>query len=283
MRQTVVGSSFPIGQVEVWDYDPVRGWLYRAHIEGRDQQLMSALQNDYVAQGIANRLTFELGKGVLDIEDATQQWVLDNWQLEGNSEQVAWLSNSLVQQELNSVYPTAVNDNTVTAAQAIAAIAQHLSDGDNQDTAFSDGVLDPLTTGDIWNFYPHAQAGQTAYENDADGSGYVLRHGTNVSNQWTVNVADFGVGQIYTTAQLLSEVSDGGLWLNPLSFRMQYKIANLPVPPARAGWIVGWKKGRSTEQNAANNRNDITTHYEYGQWTTCLYQPFNGIYGGGDF
>lgn len=278
MNQTVVGSPYPILQTEETSYDFQRGFIYRQHWEGTSQPLMLALMQDYVNAGISCRIRYELGKGILEIDDSTKEWTLDTWQLDGQSAQISWLSNPFILQEINFQYPAVVDGKTYTVSDAMAALAQNFSEGTSQASAFAvNTVLDPLIGSQIYYFYPYAANGDnTTYENDADGTGYVLRHGTNVSNQYQSNIADFGTGQIYTTAQLLSEVSDSGLWINPLSERLQYKIANLVSPPPLAHFTIGWKKSRSNENYSANNRNEIVTLYKYGQWAFALYDNFQG-------
>lgn len=255
-------------------YDPQRGWLYREHWEGVSIEFMVNLQLQFVQSGIACRLAYELGKGVLETDDSTQEYTLDTWQLEGNSLEVNWLLNPYVQAVFNSLYPKTIGGQLITVAVATANLLTHIENGDSQTTTFADPTLAPFSGSQVYFLYPFVQSGLTSYQNDADGEGYILRHGTNVSNRYTVNIADFGVGQIYSTSQLLSEASNSGLWINPLSERLQYKIANVPVPTFRDNWMVGWKKSRSTENYAANNRDDIVTNYTYGQWSLALYQPY---------
>ncbi len=124
-------------------------------------------------------------------------------------------------------------------------------------------------------FYNLALRGSTEFQNDADGTGYVLKHTTNVSNTWTENIADSNVGMIYSTAELITEVTNVLLWINPLDARRVYKISNIPVPLPQLGYFWGWKKSRSNEQTAANNRVSIQTHYTLALWnTSVLYTAF---------
>lgn len=259
------GNLFPQVQRTEYDFDPTRGPIVRQIFDGASQAIMYSLYLDYVRQGIACRLSYELsGRASLEIIDSTQEWVLDSWEFDGDSENVAWLLNP---KQFGSW------TNVTAAAKAVAKINDYLESNTDRDTAFKDAALSPFVNTTTWLQYPFAQMGATSYDNAGEGIGYVLKHSTNVSNQYTVNIADFNVGEIYTPAQLLSEVSDSGLWINPLSLRGQYKIATLPTPPFRQNWLVGWMKGRSTETTAANNRVDIVTNYRYGQWSLALYNP----------
>ncbi|MCI0744886.1 MAG: hypothetical protein L0Y58_05710 [Verrucomicrobia subdivision 3 bacterium] len=103
-------------------------------------------------------------------------------------------------------------------------------------------------------------------------STYVLRHTTNVSNVYNSNVADFGVNLIYTTGQLLNEVTNGNFWLFPMPGRMRHKIENIPEwhpPDLETHW--GWRKLASQETMAAGNRIDIATEYWLAAWSKFIY------------
>ncbi len=100
---------------------------------------------------------------------------------------------------------------------------------------------------------------------------YVLRHTTNVSNRYSVNVSDENVNCYYSTAGLLSE-TQSGVWVYPLPGRLRYKILNIPVPhdiPSNYFW--GWLKSSSPESTTANNRVNIVTEYELGLISTDEY------------
>jgi hypothetical protein len=94
---------------------------------------------------------------------------------------------------------------------------------------------------------------------------YVLRHTTNVSNQYSQNVADFNIERIYTTSQLIAEVTNGN-WTFPMPGRLVYKLQNLAAPTAAGGYLWGWRKLPSTETTTAGNRVQITTEYWLEQW-----------------
>jgi hypothetical protein len=262
-----VGYEFPLAQSVEFDYDPSRGYVTNIDFDSVSQEAMLALQQKYVNSGIACRLKYAEGRAKLTINDSTQEYTLDSWEIGGKDEELSPLLSPIIYAELLST------GNPVACIDAIRA-------GLDQDTdTASLFAAAPFATFDVPNteaLYPLMKQGLTGYENSTDGEGYVLQHRTNVSNRYQVNVADFGTGSIYSTAQLLSEVTDSGLWIFPLPGRLQFKIANLVQPPAREGWIVGWFKGRSEEHTAANNRVDIVTEYIFGQFATCLYSFYNG-------
>jgi len=97
-------------------------------------------------------------------------------------------------------------------------------------------------------------------------SQYVLRHTTNVGNNYTSNIADVNVDCVYTTGQLLSEVLNSSLWIFPMPGSYQYFIQNIPAPATQAGYLWGWLKRSATRTDAANCRTNITTEYWLEQW-----------------
>jgi hypothetical protein len=99
---------------------------------------------------------------------------------------------------------------------------------------------------------------------------FVLRHTTNASADDTRNVADVGVGTVYPTASLLTEISDSSLWTYPCPPRLREKIGNLTFPFS-AGFTNGWLKKPSQESSTANNRIDISTEYVFAQWANVFY------------
>lgn len=262
----VRGDPFPKAQRVDYDYDPGRGFLNRYHYEGISQQILINLQNDYVRAGIACRLSLYKGLGDLEVEDSSQQFTLDSWQLLGNDYQLDLF-----------YHPTIVGN--LTPGQ-IAAARTHLNNNADPAVAFavsSDPLIADLSgfAGTvIQRFYEKFQRGVTAYESDQDGSGYVLRHTTNAPGRWQSNIADFGVGKIYTPAQLLTEVQDSSLWILPIPGRLAYKISNIPSPTPVANELWGWRKSRSTETLSANNRIEINTEYTLGQCDTDIYEPY---------
>lgn len=100
---------------------------------------------------------------------------------------------------------------------------------------------------------------------------YVLRHTTNAPSNHKENVADYGVGAVYSTSRLVSEITNRSYWINPCPSRLVYKIENIAAPPAATGYVWGWRKLPSTETTAAGNRIDISTEYWLEQWNNYIY------------
>jgi hypothetical protein len=273
-----IGSILPQSQRTEHDFDPQRGYITRQHFEGISRTEMLALQQQYVANGIACRLIYPNTGDIaqLEVEDSTQAIPIDDWGLDPNDENLSVLLGCPASTAaLEAVFGV----NTADFRNACAAIAQGISEDASPEQAFLVPPLNTLAANGTYGprmkrIYTLYQSGTTEFKNDGDGSGYVLRHTTNAPNRWTANIADFGVGCIYTTAQLLSEAQNGTLWNYPLPARLAYKILNLRQPASRSNYQVGWFKCRSREGAVANNRVQITQNYIFGQWSTDLYDPY---------
>lgn len=252
--------------------DPTRGITQTilARGLGRDQALAQA---DYY-QSLGIEVTYTERFGVYDLHavDSTFNNPIDDWELSGDEEH-----KDLFQ---NPRWANALTD------KQVAAIRVHLSNNETPTKAFSAGNtavdgggntvedLSPLAGGIVQRAYARYQSGNDEFSNDAYGGGYVLRHTTNVPFRWGTNIADFNVGAIYSTAHLLTEVSNSSLWVLPIPARLYYKISNLPVPTIREYFQWGWKKSRSTEHTMANHRISIVQHYILEQWSTDDYAAF---------
>lgn len=265
------GSFLPQLQWEENDFDPQRGFIYRAMFKGMNSYNVEQLSNQYTAQGIACRLRYsnEDGMTTLEVVDSTEEFTLDTWNLDGDEERVDLFSLPTMLSLFNgtdnfSTLRGDVENNTPTS-QVVAAV---------QAAGFSSPQANFV--GRIYSLY---LAGTTEFRNDAYGTGYVLKHSTNVSNRWTVNVADSNVGEIYSPAELLTEVSSATLWINPLPPRLQYKLSIIAsiaqsLFPALPNYAWGWLKSRSNESTAANNRVNIQTNYTFALWSTDIYPYF---------
>ncbi len=258
------GSLLPFLQQETWDFDPTRGYLHQEDYKGAGRGAMLSLQQDYVRAGIACRLVYHQGDTAsLETDDATQQYTIDSWQMLGNAQSRDGFSHPSV----IAAAATAVDPALVFLAMRIG-----IENGDSF-ASIESGPFDDMPSDSIALLereYNRQINGQTEYEHGQ----YVLVHETNAPARWDVNIADFGVNQNYTTAQLLSEVQDASLWIYPLPDRLAYKIANLSADPFQPFYQWGWVKSRSTEANAANNRINIRTEYVLENWSVDRYPPY---------
>lgn len=267
------GTLAPLLQRETWDFDPTRGYVHDLEYRGASQIQMLALQQSYVLNGAACRLTYEQGdSATLSIDDATYSYTIDSWEIVGNEEARDALTHPNLTNGILAL--GAYNPSAVITAMRNDLENQnppHTIPGGSSPGVFDVGGDLSLFAGTIVErFYNYQCNGQTEYRRQQ----YVLRHKTNVPCRWTVNVADFGIDQIYTTAKLLTEVQNTALWVFPLPPRLAYKISQIPVPTAITNYLWGWLKSASTETTAAHNRVDITTEYTLENWSTDYYAPF---------
>ena len=250
-------------QSEQFLWDSSRGFVHRSNYHGVSQDNMRILQDGYIAAGIASVLDYtQDGCARLDVEDSTQSYLIDTWQILGNEEGRDGLNHPGLTLALTAA--------SLNAPKIIAAARQHLENNDDPTTLFGTGGDFYGSPAILRRFYELQVRGSTEYRHGQ----YVLRHTTNAPNRYSANISDFGVDQIYTPAELISECSDGGAWVYPLPSRLAYKISNIAVPTYQANYLWGWLKGASTETTAANNRIEISTEFICEQWSTDYNYPY---------
>lgn len=262
----VRGTNLPSIQRTSWDFDPVRGYLVTQEFRAASQTQMLALQQDYVRLGIQCRLTYEQGDtATLAVEDATYAYTIDSWEIVGNEESRDALSHPTLWNEIEAL--------GADVPTIIALMRSHLNSEDPPSVPFgTGGDLATYANTGVEVFYNLQLRGSTEYRRQQ----YVLRHKTNAPARWTVNIADFGIDQIYNTSQLLAEVQSSALWVFPLPVRMAYKLSNIPAPAPQVGYLWGWLKSASTETTSAHNRIDIQTEYTLEQWSLDYYAAYVG-------
>lgn len=107
-------------------------------------------------------------------------------------------------------------------------------------------------------------------------SQYVLRHTCNVSNAYIGMTTEDGLDRIYTTAELITEITTG--WTFPCPLRLRTKIQSISTAVSTLGgshadYAWGWLKKGATETTSANNRVDISNEYWFAEWGTPLPYP----------
>jgi hypothetical protein len=170
------------------------------------------------------------------------------------------------------------------AVSAINALAKVLSL--NYPTAGQGGVVDATTptgyafgplssvtspTGKSQQILIEVLKGQTEYESPS----YVLRHTSYCSPGALYNTSIAYTQQIYTTAQLLSEVGSG--WTYNLPPRLYSKIAGIPqqyAAPDEANFYQwGFLKKITQETVLSNFMVEVHTEYALALWSTLRYLP----------
>jgi hypothetical protein len=231
-------------------YDPQRGLQIRIPWESAGDNLRglaAAYQQARVAYELEatplkSRLVATASGGQLGIPDLTT----DTWQILGNEIQKGLLEHP----DVVAAIPADVRDKIYKAELSgtdEASFSPALS-------AYASKVFDRLRRGAT-----HYALGQ-----------YVLRHTTNVSNQYGNNVADFNIERIYTTSQLIGETTNSNSWIFPLPGRLVFKLQNITAPTAKTDYLWGWRKLPSTETTTSGNRVEITTEYWLEQWDIAI-------------
>jgi hypothetical protein len=250
-KPIITGTLAPVKQPTEYTFDPVKGYSFVERWESAGDNLRGVAAQ-YASLRIPYNFIPSGHKSVIiatssQPEGGQTEVTTDTWQILANE----------IQKSLRE-HPTfsqleVTNPGEVGAMYAAAANNDRPPNGSVSVTAVA--LYDLLIRG-----VTHYALGQ-----------YVLRHSTNVSNGYGVNVADVNIEHVYTPVQLLLETQNATFWINPLPGRLAYKISNLSSPVAKTGYLWGWRKLPSTETTGANNRVDITTEYWLEQWPTVLY------------
>lgn len=254
------GTLAPIAKAPVIEYDPNRGKTTRLEWESAGDGLGSTAL-ELTSQRVA--YTFTKSRHVSRIianETGSQagepEVTTDSWQVLANE----------IQKDLRE-FP---GFQAMEASYA-NTIGYVVRDVDLYNQGLAAGTPAPAAGAapESGYLFKLLKSGQTHY---ALGQ-YVLRHTTNVANDYAANIADVNVNRCYTTAQLIAEVTDASLWTHTLPGRLIYKIQNIPVQTAKPDHQWGWRKLPSPEVTAADNRIEIVTEYWLEQWHTFLYPP----------
>lgn len=254
-------------------FSPSGGYAYTAEWRGFNGPRMRNFAQVLAANGVQYEYQEAHGVFSLRVTDSTQENTIDTWEIALNKLSPSSLENPRLLLPVNGNSPgVSANDRAV--------IARAVKDG----TKFSEAIA--ALEKDVGGTWTEPAKGNTAAQRLYDrlkkgsdsfyNSSYVLRHTTNVNNRWNVNVADWGVDMIYTTADLLAETQSAAAWVFPLPGRLAYKIAMIVADAlatygSRDYYRWGWLKSGSSESTAANNRVNIVTEYEFGQWSTDEY------------
>jgi hypothetical protein len=268
------GDVSPQLKLQKSKFDPIRGYTFFYDYDGQDQGQMFAIQLTCNAAGLSSELTFERDRAVLNIIDATSEFTIDSWEVHASEETRDLFSHPFIVAAIgNSI---GYGNASIDAFATIRTYAENPTA-----TSRTEMLLSPTLTGLstaavllLVTFYNLFVQGTTGYRHQQ----YVLKHRTNVSNRWNVNVADVGIDQIYTPAQFFTEVTDPTLWIFPMPGRLQFKLANIPVPFLGGyntnDYLWGWLKSSSTETSEALNRVNIETDYTLELWSLALYNPY---------
>ena len=148
----VRGTLAPFLQNEEFNYDPNRGFIHKLEYKGAGQYNMQLLYTTYVNNGIPCRIVFNQGDTcTLYVDDTTQQYTLDVWQILGNEENRDGLSHP-------SLLALVTDDD-------VARMRTHLENQDTPASVFGTGGDLAQYAGTLVPvFYSLQQRGSTEYE-----------------------------------------------------------------------------------------------------------------------
>ena len=273
MPQTLRGTTTPLEQRFSEDWSPVYGVTRSIDWKSFDYSKIRTFADSYAALGCSYHLDLQHGVATLTATDNTGNFTIDVWEV--------GVSDILVSSLKNPRNTAVISDNN------LRVIARAFRDGATLEDAATSLVSDTIVPA---NTFPtpfaflgsgtEQSAAQRLYKRMLDGSDsffysqYVLRHTTNVSNRYNINVSDIGVNCIYSQAQLISEATNANSWIFPLPPRLVYKLNTIPVPAIPANYMWGWLKTASPESTAPYDRVNIVTEYKLFLWSTDEYLPF---------
>lgn len=259
------GTLIPLLQSETYQFDPLNGDMLAQVYANFSPQQMQILAGKFRKSGTPYQLTIEQERATLITQYTNPAITMDSWQVVQTRMATSPLLNPRNIAAIDSDNDIKVIGYAVNKGITLQkAVEEMTADGVTPTPTVPSGAA-------ALRLFKRMSDGLTSY----DEVRYVLQHTTNVSNRYASNVSDENVRAIYTFSQLFSEVQSVNLWVFPLPSRLVYKLQLLNfepfAPPARDNYRWGWLKGASSETSAANNRIDITTEYELGQWSTDEY------------
>jgi hypothetical protein len=269
MGQPIVnGTLEPILQPVETTFDRQRGSQVIYRYACASKTGLNTLADTARISGYSGRLVAADGNAILEVstpnaaEGAND--VTDTWQIVGNEISESVYANPIVKAKVSSIDRKVIRcaiKNNISLSDAAEKLGE-------EDAAF----YDEPTSSTALMFYEELVKGQDSY----NVGQYVLRHTTNAPANSTANISDVNVEKIYTTAQLISEVTDSGLWVNPIPNRLYAKI--MAIEPMQAQnddesefYLWGWKKSPSTETVTPSNRVEIATEYTLYLWSLLRY------------
>lgn len=263
------GTPDPQRQRKTRRYNPEGGYIETSQWDSFSEAQILAMFNWCARNGVEVEMTSRFGRHELTMTDTRGETRIDRWEFGVSEEQPSMLQNPHLD--------AAVNGGAISEdCKYIIGIA--LKKGITLDEAATDpDVLAKYPTPTGPNDVPRAQRiyelmvnNQTQFQTGR----LVLRHTTNVSNRYNVNVADVDENSIYYHADFLAEVVSTSLWIFPLPGRLEYKATsffNRHEPAAKDYYLYGWLKSVSPETAVSNQRVEIVTTYKLDFWSTDVY------------
>jgi hypothetical protein len=253
VRVIINGTSEPFRSSLKTSFDPARGIVTTEVWKMAGGDSLTGLAAQYLARGYQYELDSNPRISSLTVTSPTPQGgeqdvATDQWQIIANEIQLDVFEA-----------PVAVALGYASLAKIKLAEKDH-DEGSAPDT--SGWTSDEISLFNLLvkgvKFYPVGQ--------------HVLRHTTNVSANYTSNVADSNIDAIYTNALLNNEIGSSAYWTYPAPARIQSIVSARATGTTDGGALRwGWRKLPSNETTAAHNRIDITTEYWFGGYPYFLY------------
>ena len=253
------GNTYPAQQRYVEKWSPVTGYHRSFELEGHSAEHARAVMSQYINSGYEVTLTLLPDVAQLEIQEVSGAGdpngtpTLDVWQIAQSDENKSNLENP------NNVSALLDQHDKRKLRQALS------SQESNWDTVYS-RLHDTANEAALERLYTRMLNGATQYVM----SRYILKHTTNAPIYHAgINISDINVDRIYTFDQVLDETQSGSYWLLPLppAFATTLGHVNTYLTPYDASYYQrgALKRGANRVTNA-NQRQDITTEYWFGQW-----------------
>jgi len=277
------GDRRPLLQSFTRRNSPVNGYVEEAAYRGFSEWEFRDLADYMYRNGFEYEWDYTHGVHSLRAVDTSGAITIDTWEIAMNKLSPSIYKNPVTVRAL-------MNGDGATYDEAISALTAMASIEAGE--TVSVGGADKTSYQQLYNYFIGISANAAAriltlIHNGTDAyyaSGYVLHHTTNVPSRSTYNISDVGVDQIYSTAMMLSETTNAGLWRYPLPTRLQIKAMQIDQHfqslynnyngGNQPYYMWGWLKSGATESTGANNRINIVSDYEFFNWSLDAYKQY---------
>lgn len=264
------GTPDPQRQRKTRRYNPEGGYIETTDWSAFSESQIIAMFNWGAGQGLDVEMTSRAGRHEITITDTRGATRIDRWEFGVSEEQPNLLQNPFLDVSVNGGAVSEAHKFLIAATlKNGGTLADNLSDTDVLKNYPS--VTEPAAGSRALRIFQLMKNNQTQYQT----GNLVLRHTTNVSNRYDVNISDLNENCIYYHADFLTEVLSTSLWIFPLPGRLEYKATsffNRNEPAARDYYLYGWLKSVSPETAVSNQRVEIQTTFKLDFWSTDVYK-----------
>lgn len=272
----IKGDASPQLQRQTLRYDPQRGYTHTLEYQGiatPTQNSLLDLYNDNIRNGVECSITYEKDKVILNVNDSTGANSIDTWQIVGSELTKDGLTHPYLTQFLSPQQVMAVRAGITSLPSAQTS--------DDASNIIKDVLALPnikiITDAQkalLTRFIGLQGRGATEYR----VANYVLRHTTNVPNNYQTTFPFGNADRLFSTVDMIADCTNSTLYVNQLPPVMAATLATIDLTnqtafpiPASLNYAWAWLKGATTQTSAANNRVDIASEYTYECWSTDYY------------